>query len=60
MSYRKKYIEEFVAFVVYSPSQVTYLLNGPNKDTQIAMGGILCDIENVKISCNLILAGWRV
>ena len=23
----------------------------------IAMGGILCDVENMKISCNLMLAG---
>ena len=23
----------------------------------IAMGGILCDVENLKISCNFILAG---
>ena len=42
----------FVAFFVYSPSQVTYLLNGSNKD----MSGILCYVENMKFSCNLILA----
>ena len=26
----------------------------------ISMGGILCDIENMKISCNLIIAGWHL
>ena len=24
------------------------------------MCGILCDVENMKFSCNLILAGWRL
>ena len=63
MSYRKKYIEEFVGgtslfltarppfYVIFCcflrlfppPCEVTYLLNGPCKDNNIAMGGILCD-----------------
>ena len=29
----------------------------PIKMHNIAMGGILCDVENMKISCNLMLAG---
>ena len=61
----------FVAFFVYYPSQVTYLLNRPNKDTYwviwvcyrymgillFTMGNILDDVENMKISCDWILAG---
>ena len=43
----------FVAFLVYFPSQVTYLLN-------ISVSNILCDIENTKIFFNLILACWRL
>ena len=26
----------------------------------ISMGGILCDLENMKISCSLIIAGWHL
>ena len=26
----------------------------------ISMGGFLCDMENMKISCNFILAGWHL
>ena len=29
----------------------------PIKIHNIAMDGVLCDVENMKISCNLILAG---
>ena len=45
-----------------SPSQVMYLLKWmtPMKIYNISMGGILCDIENMKISCNLIIAGWHL
>ena len=32
----------------------------PMKIHNISMGGILCDTENVKISCNLIIAGWHL
>ena len=49
----------FVAFFIYSPSQVAYLLMTPIKIHNISMGGILCDMENMKVSCNLILAGWH-
>ena len=50
----------FVAFFVYSPSQVAYLLYDLIKVHNISMGGFLCDMENMKISCNLILAGWHL
>ena len=30
----------------------------PIKIHNVAVGGILCNFENMKISCNLILAGW--
>ena len=46
----------FVALYVCSPSQETYLLNGPIKIHNIAMGGIPCYVKNVKISFILILA----
>ena len=49
----------FVAFFLYSPSQVTHLQNDPN-EKYISMGGILCDLENMKISCSLIIAGWHL
>ena len=32
----------------------------PIKIQNIFMGGILCDMEHMKISCNLILAGWHL
>ena len=32
----------------------------PTKIHNISMGGILCDMENMKITCNLILAGWHL
>ena len=32
----------------------------PMKIYNISMGGILCDIENMKISCNLVIAGWHL
>ena len=32
----------------------------PIKVHIIAMGGILCDVEYMKISCNLILADWHL
>ena len=32
----------------------------PIKIYDIAMGGILCNVENMKILCNLILAGWHL
>ena len=32
----------------------------PIKIYNIAMGGIVCNVENMKICCNLILAGWHL
>ena len=32
----------------------------PIKIYNIAMVGILCNVENMKVSCNLILAGWHL
>ena len=40
----------FVAFFIYSPSIKVH---------NIVMDGILLDVENMKISCYLILAGWH-
>ena len=48
----------FVAFFVYAPSKWLTCCITPAKIHNISMGGILCDIENMKITCNLILAGW--
>ena len=47
------------------PSQVTYLLHGPYKDTWYCYGLYSVrwyhewTVENMKIFCNLILAGWH-
>ena len=78
LSYRKKYIEEFVweislfwlhallsmsffvAFLVYSLPKWRTCWIAPIKIHNIAMGGILCDVENMKISCNLIQAGLHL
>ena len=75
MSYRKKYKDEFVwetsLFTAHSPYYVILSLPtplpklltccmAPRKKHNAPKGGILCDMENLKISCNLILAAWHL
>ena len=50
----------FVAFLVYSPSHVMYFWMAPINIHNTAKGGFLYDVENMKISCNIILAGWHL
>ena len=53
------FVSFFVAFFVYYPSKRWTYLMAPIKIHNIIIRGIWCNVEDMKISCNVILVGWH-